>query len=152
MPKRRSVDPDFSHFLSMYESLDPDQQEDVLNLLDKWADKKPQCKQITERIAKHNYEKSNQNNDKQLAASQQLKLAVEQMPAAQSRLEAIDQINRKLLKSAKQQNQITAHTMLNNLIRDAHWAIYELNSAYHEYIKTLALADSLRGTGMETQP
>lgn len=147
MPKRKSVDPDFIHFLSMYESLDPDQQKDILNLLEKWADKKPQCKQIAERIAKRNDNKSTQNNDKQLAASQELKRTLDQMPTAQSRLETIDQLNRKLLKSVKQQDQIAVHTMLNDLIRDAHWGIYELNSAYHEYQQ--ALADSRLGAGME---
>lgn len=147
MPKRKAVDPDFIRFLSMYESLDPDQQADVLNLMGKWADKKPQCKQITERIATRTDEKSNKNNDKQLAASQELKRALDQMPASQSRLETIDQLNRKLLKSVKKQDQIAVHTMLNDLIRDAHWGIYELNSAYHEYQQ--ALADSRLGAGME---
>lgn len=143
MPKRKSVDPDFTRFLSMYESLDPDQQEDVLSLMKKWSDRKPQCKQIAQRLAKRNDEKTAQNNGNQLAASQQLKFALDQMCTTQSRLETIDQLNRKLLKSAKQQDQIAVHTMLNDLIRDTHWGVYELNSAYSKYQQ--ALADNLLG-------
>lgn len=147
MLKSKTVDADFIRFLSMYESLDPDQQADVLSLMKKWAEKNPQIRQITERIATRTDEKSNKNNDKQLAASQELKRALDQMPASQSRLETIDQLNRKLLKSVKKQDQIAVHTMLNDLIRDAHWGIYELNSAYHEYQQ--ALADSRLGAGMD---